>query len=206
VSRAWPAQAAERARRLDCEGAASGCPLISRPEFSPHSGMLPDLADALARLPVGQIGQFEPIFGQLEQMRLVGRARRPASKFQGRYGVSSVFVFFSDHRAHSCQQRTHRHRRKRDSWAMRSRNLEKTCRPAGDATSPRGAHGTAIPTPFAVSRLMIRFNLAVRSYLERSNQGASGSCAARRRDGRMCVAERLHPRFFASSRKIAGRF
>jgi hypothetical protein len=30
-------------------------------------------------------------------MRLIGRRDSPASKFQGPYGVSSVFVFFSDH-------------------------------------------------------------------------------------------------------------
>ena len=65
--------------------------------------MLPDVSDTLARLSMGQIGQIEPSLCKLEQVRLIGRTGSPASKFHGHYGVSSVFVFFSDHGEHSCQ-------------------------------------------------------------------------------------------------------
>jgi hypothetical protein len=40
-------------------------------------------------------------------MLLIGRGSSSASKFHGDYGVSSVFVFFSDHGGHACQQMHH---------------------------------------------------------------------------------------------------
>jgi len=69
--------------------------------------MLPDLADMMAGLRTGPLGQIKPSLRELEQMRLVGRGSSSASKFHGDYGVSSVFVFFSDYGGHACQQMHH---------------------------------------------------------------------------------------------------
>jgi hypothetical protein len=89
--------------------------------------MLPDVSDTLARLSMDQIGQIEPGLCELEKMRLIGRIGSPASKFDGHYGVSSVFVFFSDHggtrvsMALPLPATAHKH----DSLAMRSGNCKK---------------------------------------------------------------------------------
>src|SRR5215467_2181888 len=50
-------------------------------------------------------------------MRLIGRRDSPTSKFQGPYGISSVFVFFSDHGPLVSNNRTPiPHCLKYDSW------------------------------------------------------------------------------------------
>jgi hypothetical protein len=94
-------------------------------------------------------------------MRLIGRARSTASEFQGTYGVYSVFVFFSDHGTHSSQQRTHcpalsETRLLGDAFPEPGKNFS----PSGRSNAPaqRLRHGN--PTAFAVSILMIGFNLA----------------------------------------------
>ena len=122
--------------------------MISRPELSPDERMmLPDVSDTLARLSTGQIGQIEPSLCKLEQMRLIGGGAGSASKFQRRYCVSSVFVFFSDHGPPVSPRAPQLpHASKTRLMGDRSGNSEKRWSPGGNWAARPTERATSTPS------------------------------------------------------------